>query len=139
MLPACSLSLIVSTFVLFLYGCSSNRALEREIQTGLDPLLFAPDTHKLEFENDKVRVLRVEIPPGYKEPVHTHLNDGVMVIEQRAKIRYFDESGKVVFESNPSRTESTIVQWHEPEGPHSIQNIDNITFKAYLIELKPKK
>ena len=125
-------------FSLLLSGCSVKEISDREKSYRLDPLVAAPETHKLEFENDKVRILRVEIPPGYKEPIHTHLNDGVMVIEQRAKIRYFDESGKVVFESNPSKSKSFIVQWHEPEGPHSIENIDGITFKALLIELKFK-
>ena len=128
----------VIILAMFMAGCSVPDAKERRILSRLDPLVAAPETHKLEFENGQVRILRVEIPPHFREPVHTHLNDGVMVIEQRAKIRYFDKNGKVLFETSPVQSESSDVQWHEPEGPHSIENIDNVTFKAYLIELKQK-
>jgi quercetin dioxygenase-like cupin family protein len=38
----------------------------------LDPIVAAPDTHKLAFENAFVRVLDVHVPPGKIEPRHRH-------------------------------------------------------------------
>ena len=38
----------------------------------LDPLRVAPDTHKLAFENQFVRVLDVHVPAGKTEPRHRH-------------------------------------------------------------------
>ena len=38
----------------------------------LDGVKAAPETHKVIFENEHVRVLEVTIPPHSKEPVHTH-------------------------------------------------------------------
>jgi hypothetical protein len=38
----------------------------------LDALVAAPGSHRLLFENDRVRVLEVAIEPGAREPEHTH-------------------------------------------------------------------
>jgi quercetin dioxygenase-like cupin family protein len=38
----------------------------------LDPLRVAPDTHRLAFENQFVRVLDVHVPAGKTEPRHRH-------------------------------------------------------------------
>ena len=117
-------------------GCSAVKAPHQAVNRQLDPLIASPETHKLVLENDSVRVLRVEIPPGYREPVHTHKENGVMIIEQRARINYFDENGRLLFSTQPPSEKNTVVQWHEPEGPHSIENTDTVPFKAFLIELK---
>jgi beta-alanine degradation protein BauB len=37
-----------------------------------DSVKTAPETHKLEFENDQVRVVRVHYEPGEKAPMHDH-------------------------------------------------------------------
>lgn len=38
----------------------------------LDPLRVAPDSHRLAFENQFVRVLDVHVPVGKTEPRHRH-------------------------------------------------------------------
>src|SRR6516162_2359223 len=38
----------------------------------LDAVIAAPRHHKLMFENERVRILEVRIPPGETVPVHTH-------------------------------------------------------------------
>ena len=37
-----------------------------------DPAAVNPKTIKIKFENDRVRVLEAELPPGVKEQVHSH-------------------------------------------------------------------
>ena len=37
-----------------------------------DPVAVDPKHHKVEFENDQVRVLRITFDPGEKAPMHEH-------------------------------------------------------------------
>jgi quercetin dioxygenase-like cupin family protein len=53
----------------------------------LDALIAAPGSHRLLFENDRVRVLEVVIEPGAREPEHTHRWPSVMIVHQPARIR----------------------------------------------------
>jgi len=40
--------------------------------TAQDPVKVAPDIYKLVYENDRVRVLEITIPPGGKIGKHSH-------------------------------------------------------------------
>lgn len=108
----------------------------------LDAVEAAPDSHHVLLENDAVRVVRVVIQPGEKEPTHTHRWPSVMLVDRAARIRYYDADGAVADESperaagetaeqSPPRTE-----WLEPEGPHAVENIDTVPYHATRIELK---
>ena len=54
---------------LFLFGCV---LLLSFTSAGQDPTKAAPDSYKLQFENEYVRILRVVYPPRAKVPVHDH-------------------------------------------------------------------
>jgi len=103
----------------------------------LDALIAAPNSHRLLFENDRVRVLEIVIEPGAREPEHTHPWPSVMIVDQPARIRYY-EHGVPTFESpaevtpKPTRTAS----WMDPEGPHSVENIDFTPYHALRVELR---
>jgi hypothetical protein len=103
----------------------------------LDALCAAPDSHRLLLENEKVRVLEVNIPAGHKEPWHTHRRSSLMLIDQSASIRYFrskddfDERPRITPEDGMIR-----IEWLEPEGFHSVENTDTIPYHAIRIELK---
>ncbi len=103
----------------------------------MDALLAAPASHRLILHNDRVRVLEVVIEPGSREPEHTHQAVSVMIVDEPARIRYYEgdtlrfESGRRV-ESRPGLR----VRWMEPEGPHSVENIDDRRYHAIRIELK---
>jgi hypothetical protein len=105
----------------------------------MDALLAASASHRVLLENDRVRVLEVVIEPGAREPEHTHQAPSVMVTDGPARIRYYMDS-RLHFES-PARPGSaeppgTRVRWMEPEGPHSVQNIDDHRYHAIRVELK---
>lgn len=103
----------------------------------LDATLAAPNSHRVLFENDVVRVLEVTVAPGVREPEHTHRHPSVMVTDQRARIRYF-AGESLAFESpDPlAEVDLPLTSWLEPEGPHSVENIDTVRLHALRIELK---
>jgi hypothetical protein len=65
----------------------------------LDGVKAAPETHKVIFENEHVRVLEVIIPPHSEEPVHTHCLPSTLYIQQIRDIIVRDPDGKLIFDS----------------------------------------
>jgi hypothetical protein len=103
----------------------------------LDALVAAPSSHRVILENSQVRVLEVVIEPGSREPEHTHEAVSVMIVDEPARIRYY-EGDALRFES-PARSGSPVgvrVRWMESEGPHSVENIDQRRYHAIRVELK---
>jgi hypothetical protein len=48
----------------------------------LDAVSAAPRHHRVLFENERLRVLEVTLPPGDEEPVHHHRWPSVFVFDQ---------------------------------------------------------
>src|SRR5215216_177420 len=89
----------------------------------LDACLAAPQSHRLLFENDVVRVLEVIIEPSKREPTHTHSAPSVMIVDVPARIRYYTGE-TLTFESPVGATNERRISWLDPEPPHSVENID---------------
>lgn len=104
--------------------------------TTLDALVAAPDSHRVLLENDRVRVLEVVVEPHTREPEHTHQAASIMVVDQPSRIRYY--AGDTLQFESPEQADSSGAQvsWMEPEGPHSVENIDDRRYHAIRIELK---
>ena len=103
----------------------------------LDAIVAAPNSHRVVFENEEVRVLEVTVAPGVREPEHTHRWPSVMVTDQRARINYF--AGEELMFTSPDplpKVELPSASWLEPEGPHSVENIDTVRLHALRFELK---
>jgi hypothetical protein len=103
----------------------------------MDALAAASSSHRVIMENSQVRVLDVVIEPGSREPEHTHEAVSVMIVDEPARIRYYE--GDVLRFESPGRSGSPAgvrVRWMEPEGPHSVQNIDERRYHAIRVELK---
>lgn len=97
----------------------------------LDAVMVSPETHKVVFENDKLRVVEVTIQPGQKEPLHTHPYKNVMIVENPSTITYYDRNGAVMKEVKVEG-----VSFLEPADEHATQNTGGEEFKAFRIELK---
>ncbi len=97
----------------------------------LDAVTAASETHKVLFENDKMRLLEVKIQPGQKEPLHSHPYKSLTIVQTPSQIKYFDTDGNLI-------DEETIegVSWLEPMGPHSTENVGDREFHGYRVELK---
>jgi hypothetical protein len=112
----------------FLYGQDKNG-----FPDGFDAAQAAPNSHKVIFENEFIRVLQVTLPPaGQAEPMHFHrwpsLFIGYDTGGTTAHIRYHTPDGKV--HDQPSQTEPVHAgewgaEWMKPEPMHSIEVVEN--------------
>src|SRR5215213_2464887 len=106
----------------------------------LDAVVAAPGSHRVVLENELTRVLEVMIAAGEREPEHTHRWSSVMVVHRPARIRYY--SGDALTFASPEQPSPAAsgprVSWLDPEGPHSVENIDDHPYGALRIELKQR-
>jgi hypothetical protein len=95
--------------------------------TAVDPVEALPDSYKLEFENDYVRVVRVHYDVGAKLPEHIHpagmtayiyLNDNEAVIFNHAG------AGERPYKRPPVKAGGARFQT-SPEEHHTLENISS--------------
>jgi len=100
-------------------------------QSNLDPLQVMPDTHKLLFENQFVRVIESKVPAGSDEPKHAHPHCvTVYLANVDAEIKTFPD-GKT---TRVHRTAGTA-GWSEATL-HEVRNIGRTSSHNIRIELK---
>jgi catechol 2,3-dioxygenase-like lactoylglutathione lyase family enzyme len=101
----------------------------------LEGLVAAAGSHHVLLETPAARVIEVIIAPGAQEPVHTHRQPSLIIIDQPARIRYY-EHDRPTFQSPERQAENGAprASWMEPEGPHSVENIDTHPYHAFRIE-----
>ncbi|MDJ0708046.1 MAG: hypothetical protein QNJ46_32640 [Leptolyngbyaceae cyanobacterium MO_188.B28] len=104
-------------------------------ETHLDAVIAAPESHIVLYENDDVRVLRVVVQTGDREPYHTHKWPSIFIMLQDSPLRYYDSSDQVKFESDGS-TQPWSTEWMDPEALHSVENFGDKAIEAIRIELK---
>jgi hypothetical protein len=105
----------------------------------LDAARAASDSHRVLFENDRVRVLEVTIPPHMKEALHTHRWPSVLYVDKGGPFRDFDSQGNVVFDSRTAAEplpKPPVVLWSEPQAPHAIENLADEPSHLIRFELK---
>ncbi len=95
-----------------------------------DPAVVQSKTVKLKFENEKVRVLEAELPPGVKEQVHSHPAYVIYVLAG-GKVRNYAADGKIT----EAELKTGDVLYREPLT-HAAENIGDTTLHMILVELK---
>ena len=95
-----------------------------------DPAVVQSSTVKLKFENEKVRVLEAELPPGVKEKVHSH-PAYVIYVMAGGKVRNYASDGKVT----EAELKTGDVLYREPLT-HAAENIGTTTLHMILVEMK---
>jgi hypothetical protein len=100
---------------------------------GFDAVQAAPNSHKVIFENEFIRVVQVTLPPaGHAEPMHFHrwpsLFIGYDTGGTTPHIRYHTPDGKI--RDQPSQTEPVHAgewgaEWMKPEPMHSIEVVED--------------
>jgi quercetin dioxygenase-like cupin family protein len=95
-----------------------------------DVVQVAGDSHTVLLENDQVRVLKVDVKPGQKVPMHSHPHN----------VAYFLTDGKVKVIWPDGKTEERNIKagtssWSEATT-HAAENIGMSDFQEIQIELK---
>ncbi|MFZ1219172.1 MAG: hypothetical protein WAO00_07755 [Chthoniobacterales bacterium] len=95
-----------------------------------DPAVVNAKTVKVKFENEKVRVLEAELPPGTKEAVHAH-PAYVIYVMAGGKVRNYAADGK----TTETEIKTGDVLYRDPLI-HAAENIGTTTMHMILVELK---
>ena len=95
-----------------------------------DPAVVNSKTIRVRFENDRVRVLEANLPPGTKEQMHSHPANVIYVLAG-GRYRNYAADGKI--------TEGTLktgeVIYRDPLT-HAAENIGDKPMHLILVELK---
>ena len=97
-----------------------------------DPVKVDPKHYKVEFENDAVRILRIQYGPGEKSVMHSH-PDGVVIYLTDAETKMTFPDGTTVVNSGKAGTVQAA-----PGGPHLPQNTGTKAMELLLVEFKTK-
>jgi hypothetical protein len=119
-----SISLFLLARHLYLYGQDKSG-----FPDGYDAVQAAPNSHKVIFENEFVRVLEVTMPlPGVTEPMHHHRWPSFFLDWDTGggspHVRYHRADGTVrdsPGEESPIHPGTWSVQWMKPEPMHAIE------------------
>lgn len=95
-----------------------------------DSVKVDPKHYKVEFENDKVRVLRINYSPGEKSIMHGHPNS-VLVVLDDARARFTYPDGK----TEDTDMKAGQVAW-TPAVEHLPENRQDKPFSLVLVEIK---
>ena len=95
-----------------------------------DPAVVNSKTIKVKFENDRVRVLEAELPPGTKEQVHSHPAYVIYVLAG-GKVRNYSADGK----TTETELKTGEVLYRDPLT-HAAENIGTTAMHLILVELK---
>jgi len=103
----------------------------KTVNTPLDPLKVDPKDYKLEFENSKVRVIRVKMAAGRKVPLHEHtLNRVVVYLTDQNGSMTTPDGQTTTAQHNPGE-----FSWGAPVK-HMEQNKMDHAFEAIIVEFK---
>jgi quercetin dioxygenase-like cupin family protein len=97
-----------------------------------DPVKVDPKHYKVEFENNEVRILRINYGPGEKSVMHVH-PETVAVFLTDQKATFTTPDGKTTEVDAKAGEVKSL-----PAGPHLPQNIGDKPMELILVELKNK-
>ena len=98
-----------------------------------DPVKVDAKHYKVEFENSRVRVLRIKYGPHEKSVMHRHPNAVAIFVT--------DANGKFTFPNGKTQdinSKAGATQW-TPGGLHLPENTSDQPFEVILVELKTRK
>ena len=95
-----------------------------------DAVSIAPHLHKIVSENNKVRILDVEVKPGDHADLHSHPDNVIIVIQGGTLSMSFKDGStkEVVLESGST--------FFSPSNEHIVDNKGDETIKVIQVELK---
>jgi quercetin dioxygenase-like cupin family protein len=129
--------LVIALFVLPLLSCSQpetetpqQEAAPVAVETGPDPTVVDADHYKTEFENERVRVVRITYGPGEESVMHYHPDlVGVLLTDHHVTFEMPDGSSEEVQEEAGGYIFAPAVQ-------HLPKNIGEEPLELVVVELK---
>jgi quercetin dioxygenase-like cupin family protein len=103
------------------------------VATAQDPIKVDAKHYKVEFENDRVRVLRITYGPHEKSVMHHH-PASLAVFLTDGQTRFTMPDGK----TQDAPVKASSVRWSEA-GEHLPENVGDKPFELILVELKTKR
>ena len=100
------------------------------IAFGENAVTAFPDNYKVEFENDRVRIIRINYGPGQRTGMHDH-GPGVVVNLSDMGVRFTLPDGTTQQDNSATGTAS----WADA-GTHAAENVSGRAIQALYIELK---
>jgi len=116
---------------LLLLGGASRRA-DAQVPRDKDPAVVNPSSIKVMLENDSVRVMLAELPPGFREKEHSH-PPYVMYILTGGTVRMHISDGT----TRDAELKEGMTLF-SPSVTHWAENTGNTTLKILLVELRHK-
>ena len=107
--------------------CLAPAATAGEVQ---DAVIADPERYTVEFENDRVRIIRIKYGPGEKSVMHSH-GPNVAVMLSDGPVRMHLEDGTHVDE-----TQKVGMAVWDDAGNHLPENLSDGNLEVVLIELK---
>jgi len=97
---------------------------------GEDAVTADPKHYKVEFENDRVRIIRIKYGPGEKSVMHTHgPNAAIFLSSSKARMTLPDGTSQEI------TTEIGATQWTDSDH-HLPENLGDGPLEVVLVELK---
>ena len=103
-----------------------------------DGIIIKDPTLDLALDNKYVRVLKITIKPGGREPLHTHSWPSVVVYPTLPQSRRFTSDGKPPQE-RPEIKGLQVTFDSTAQPLHGVDNLGTRNYVAYRVELKPIK
>lgn len=111
----------------------------------LEAVKIAPNSHKIVYEDNKVRLLQVILQPKTIEPIHTHQFKSIMWFIKATPMTYYQydlsKNGKYEITDSIKIPQMPVEALNhgdvvEPEVPHAVKNTGSEIGIAYRIEFK---
>jgi quercetin dioxygenase-like cupin family protein len=99
----------------------------------VDWVKAAPRGKTVLVDNEHVRMVEVVIPPGGKEPSHTHPEYIEYVISPAKMKVTYDGKAPEIWDAEVGKA-----YYGQPDPPHALENVDTKFFRILLVELKDK-
>jgi len=103
----------------------------------LNSVNAAPNSHKVLFEDENVRLIEVTVPPGSTEPLHGHKWPAITIEDSVAAGQESRADGTIVDCGRvPADAPFPQVTIWGPQSPHSFTNTDILPYHLYRLEFK---
>ena len=105
----------------------------------LDGVVAAPDHHRVVYEDERVRLVELRVPPGDLVPVHTHRWPTINYVLGWSDFQSYDAEGRLKLDSRTDASEireGAVFRLPALPPPHAVKNVGDRLLLGISVELK---